>query len=191
MTPEQHARAVHGLCKHEHKFCAYNYKLWCRLFSAAALGLSIASKLASSSTMAEEEKRPLYSSEKEEEGYGSGSSTSLEGEEAKPLLPDPSVEVETTGFFHKYSHLIPGYATLQLLRKARPYALYVLFAMLIAYLLNQLDRYTLPITATSVGIDLRYGDKSCMVNPSVTSQMLNESRLHDNFTATCTSNDYV
>ena len=63
-----------------------------------------------------------------------------------------------------YAHRksIPGYGFIQMVRHVRIYALYVLLMMLIAYLLNQLDRYTLPIVTTSVGYDLKYGDIVCM-----------------------------
>ena len=82
---------------------------------------------------------------------------------------------------------IPGYGMVRMVRQARVYALYVLAAMLVVYLLNQLDRYTLPIVTTSVGADLRYGYKTCQVNPHVTSKMLNESGHEDNFTDHCTT----
>ena len=84
---------------------------------------------------------------------------------------------------------IPGYGTLHLLRKAKPYALYVLLAMLIAYLLNQLDRYTLPVVTSHSGPELRYGDKNCQVNIGVTAAMWNESMLPRNVTDLCTSKD--
>lgn len=45
--------------------------------------------------------------------------------------------------------------------------LYVLLIMLFVYLLNQLDRYTISITAKYVGQDLGFGDLDCMPNISV------------------------
>lgn len=44
------------------------------------------------------------------------------------------------------------------------YSIYVLIILLIAYLLNQLDRYTLPIVTSQMAQDLHYGDQVCMVN---------------------------
>ena len=82
---------------------------------------------------------------------------------------------KATNFFYKHREIIPGYGMWQLLRKGGVYPLYVLFALLVAYLLNQLDRYTLPVVATAVGGDLHYGDKGCEVNPHVSSHIFDES----------------
>jgi hypothetical protein len=57
-------------------------------------------------------------------------------------------------------------SALQLLREANRYAypIYVVFILLAAYLLNQLDRYTLSIVAKPLSQDLKFGDKSCLAN---------------------------
>ncbi|XP_074655462.1 MFS-type efflux pump MSMEG_3705-like [Tubulanus polymorphus] len=54
------------------------------------------------------------------------------------------------------------------LRRAGLYSLYVLLLLLIAYLLNQLDRYTLAIVSTPIAQELHYGDEVCMPNTSYT-----------------------
>ena len=92
------------------------------------------------------------------------------------------------GFFYKHREVIPGYGMGQMLKKAGLYSLYVLFALLVAYLLNQLDRYTLPIVATAVGRDLKYGDKGCEVNPHVSSHIFEESNA-THLKKLCTSDD--
>ncbi|XP_077986710.1 MFS-type efflux pump MSMEG_3705-like [Glandiceps talaboti] len=47
------------------------------------------------------------------------------------------------------------------------YAVYVLILLLIAYLLNQLDRYALAIVTQPMAQDIHYGDQSCLKNNSV------------------------
>ena len=85
---------------------------------------------------------------------------------------------------------IPGYGVLRMLKQGSVYSLYVLMALLMVYLLNQLDRYTLPIVTTSMGPDLRYGDKTCQINPHVNSTMLVESGYYKNFTKNCASKSF-
>lgn len=63
--------------------------------------------------------------------------------------------------------LIPFYGVYKLITKAGPYPLVVLMLLLLAYLHNQLVRYTLSITAAEVAGDLHYGNKSCAVNRHV------------------------
>jgi len=63
--------------------------------------------------------------------------------------------------------LIPFYGVYKLITKAGPYPLVVLLFLLFAYLHNQLVRYTLSITAKEVAQDLKYGNKSCMINRDV------------------------
>jgi hypothetical protein len=46
--------------------------------------------------------------------------------------------------------------------KASPYSLYVLLVLFITFMLDQLDRFALPITSIEVAQDLKYGDKSCL-----------------------------
>ena len=60
--------------------------------------------------------------------------------------------------------LIPFYGLYKLVTKAGPYPLLVLLLLLLAYLHNQLIRYTLPVTAVEVAGDLHYGNKSCSLN---------------------------
>ncbi|KAJ8300638.1 hypothetical protein KUTeg_022157 [Tegillarca granosa] len=57
-----------------------------------------------------------------------------------------------------------------------PYNIYVLFLLLVTYLLNQLDRYMLPITTKSVAQDIHYGDQVCMVNTSFTSAEIGDTK---------------
>ena len=56
-----------------------------------------------------------------------------------------------------------------LLRSARPYSLYVLLILMVVYLLNQLDRFVLGIAGKSLSTDLKFGDRSCFLNISGTS----------------------
>ena len=51
--------------------------------------------------------------------------------------------------------------------KVRPYSFWVLLLLLLAYLFNQLDRYMLAITISDVAQELKFGDKGCMKNKSV------------------------
>lgn len=53
-------------------------------------------------------------------------------------------------------------------KDVRPYSVYVLVLVLLAYLLNQLDRYMLAITAKPMAQEIRYGDQDCMVNTTFT-----------------------
>lgn len=46
--------------------------------------------------------------------------------------------------------------------KAGGYAVYVLFLLLGAYLLNQLDRYALGATSQPMAQDIHFGDKGCL-----------------------------
>ena len=125
------------------------------------------------------EKRPLLKAEEAENGtdsktqiqaeYGSSSSSEQgvgrEEQEAEPV-PIPKFITGIPCLVTVYTNRarIPGYGLWRLLRKASLYSLYVLFIMLCAYLLNQLDRYTLPITAKYVGFDLKFGDLRCLPN---------------------------
>ncbi|KAK3087414.1 hypothetical protein FSP39_005573, partial [Pinctada imbricata] len=58
---------------------------------------------------------------------------------------------------------VPWYKTIT------PYNVYVLLLLLLTYLLNQLDRYMLAITAKSMAQEIHFGDKACMVDPSFSS----------------------
>ena len=46
--------------------------------------------------------------------------------------------------------------------KAGGYAVYVLFLLLAAYLLNQLDRYALAVSSQPMAHDIKFGDKGCL-----------------------------
>ncbi|XP_013388870.1 protein spinster homolog 1 [Lingula anatina] len=64
------------------------------------------------------------------------------------------------------------------LRSASLYSLYVLLLLLIAYLLNQLDRYTLAIVTQPMAQEIHYGDHGCLDNT--------ENVTHkENSTVTC------
>lgn len=54
------------------------------------------------------------------------------------------------------------------LRSATPYSLYVLALLLMAYLLNQLDRYALAIVAVPMSQEVHFGDHGCLKNDSFT-----------------------
>lgn len=49
------------------------------------------------------------------------------------------------------------------------YSSYVLLLMLLTYLLNQLDRYMLAITAQPLASDVHFGDLACMINKTLPS----------------------
>ena len=98
------------------------------------------------------------------------------GEEEETVIP-PSAPYDSTvqqgddevppdnkclRFLYVHRKSIPGYGLINMVRHVKVYALWVLLLMLVAYLLNQLDRYTLPIVTKSAGYDLKYGDVICM-----------------------------
>lgn len=70
---------------------------------------------------------------------------------------------------------------IEVFRQAKAYSLYVLFAMLVVYMLNQLDRYALSITSVEIAQSLKYGDKSCLPLPGFSK---NISNLCKNLTQT-------
>ena len=45
---------------------------------------------------------------------------------------------------------------------AKAYSLYVLLVLFLTFMLDQLDRYALPITSIEAAQDLKYGDRSCL-----------------------------
>ena len=69
-------------------------------------------------------------------------------------------------------NVLQGYV--QVFRKASGRSLYVLVVLLFVYLINQLDRYALPITAKPMAQELKFGDKSCMLLPNATDKKSNE-----------------
>ena len=66
------------------------------------------------------------------------------------------------------------------IRKAGLYAMYVLLLLLMAYLLNQLDRYCLAICTEPMAQEIGYGDKSCLALTNVSKDILPDI-------STCTS----
>ena len=134
--------------------------------------------------MADEEKQTLLPAEQK---INEGKYGGVEPEAGETSETSPS---DVKGFLHRHKEKIPGYGMLQLVKQGGVYSLYVLLALLVVYLFNQLDRYTLPIVTTSVGRDLRYGDKTCQSNPHVNSSLLEEAKSLFNFTADCGSADF-
>ena len=112
------------------------------------------------------------SSREENEGLLDYESVDEEDPVRAPPPPYGSTQVPNDGnrlsFLYHNRERIPGYGVFIMVRKVRLYALYVLLMMLIAYLLNQLDRYTLPIVTKSAGYDLKYGDLICMETHNTT-----------------------
>ena len=86
---------------------------------------------------------------------------------------------------------IPGYSLIKLVRRASLYSLYVLFVLLMAYLLNQLDRYTLPIVTSKAGYDLKYGDVVCMTNTQVSAEEFEEYNVSAAVKKICSNESYV
>lgn len=96
--------------------------------------------------------------------YGS-SNSSEDGSPTEPEpVPDCIADTPLLVKIYRGRSRIPGYGLWRLFRQASAYSLFVLFVMLMAYLLNQLDRYTLPITAKYVGFDLKFGELRCLPN---------------------------
>ncbi|GFO37454.1 cis,cis-muconate transport protein muck, partial [Plakobranchus ocellatus] len=78
--------------------------------------------------------------------------------EDEPLLQDHGNASQNEG---------TGHSSRAWWKNVRPYSLYVLFTLLLAYLFNQLDRYMLAITITPLSQDLQFGDMKCFRNDSV------------------------
>ena len=74
------------------------------------------------------------------------------------------------------------FSSIQVIRRAGFYPLYVLFMLLAAYLLNQLDRYTLAIVAKPVAQHLKFGDQACMADSSNPFYSNYSSRFKNNCT---------
>ncbi len=111
-----------------------------------------------------------------------------------PASPEPSKFDRptgvVTGFLYDHRASIPGYGMIRMVKGVSVYALYVLVAMLMAYLLNQLDRYTLPIVTSQAGYDLGYGTEICMANKNLTSTLLEENGIFKNATDICKNESY-
>ena len=124
-----------------------------------------------------------------------------EDDETDPLLKgtDSSSEdkpkADDGKIFGISKSLIPFYGLYKLITKAGFYPLLVLLLLLLAYLHNQLIRYTLPVTAVEVAGDLHYGNKSCSLNrdklDKITSQFPNNVSKYsiDDWDDNCTSDD--
>lgn len=93
-------------------------------------------------------------------------------------------------YLYNHRTSIPGYGLLKLAAGSSVYSLYVLGVLLMVYLLNQLDRYTLPIVTTHAGYDLKYGDQFCMVNRTITQDTLDEFNITTDTTSICTNESY-
>lgn len=136
--------------------------------------------------MSEEDERQQLIEGKESPSPPYGSEDSLS---PNPEMPErPSNPVSAWMYDHRAS--IPGYGMLKLMRGASIYSLYVLFILLLAYLLNQLDRYTLPIVTTSAGYDLQYGDRVCMKSRMLPQKVFDEFHVTKNITDICSSESY-
>lgn len=94
------------------------------------------------------------------------------------------------GYIYDHRSSIPGSGMLMLLKGSSVYALYVLLILLMAYLLNQLDRYTLPIVTPFAGYDLKYGDLACMKNRQVDQSVFDSLNITSNLTDICTNKAY-
>ena len=55
---------------------------------------------------------------------------------------------------------------------ASKYSIYVLFLLLLSYLLNQLDRYTVGVTSIPMAQDIHFGDKGCLPLNNETSKAI-------------------
>lgn len=83
-----------------------------------------------------------------------------------------------------YTH-IPGYGFFRLVKNASIYSLYVLLLLLAAYLLNQLNRFTLPVTTKAVAQDVHYGSMSCMIKGPVEKNRCIPEDVRHNLTNIC------
>ncbi len=112
--------------------------------------------------------------------YGAAAASEEEAESSpQPVMKD-------SGFMYRHRDKIPGYGVYRMVRGVKPYAHWVLLMMLLVYLINQLDRYTLPIVVTEVGYDLHYGNEVCMVNREL-NQTLMDAAI--NITKRCTADN--
>jgi hypothetical protein len=102
--------------------------------------------------------------------------------------PSPPPRNAVLEFFSTHRASIPGYGMLKMLKGSSLYSLYVLFILLMVYLTNQLDRYTLPIVTSSSGYDLQYGDVYCIKNKQIPASAFD--KYHINTTSVCGKKDY-
>lgn len=124
----------------------------------------------------EEKKNLLVNEEKKDLSYGT------ENTQQQPEAYIRETHVIEGSFLYRHRTKIPGYGVYRMLRSVHPYAHWVLFMMLMVYLINQLDRYTLPTVVKEIGYDLEYGDKQCMPNRNISSEILDAA---GNLTAMC------
>lgn len=89
--------------------------------------------------------------------------------------------------FYKY---LPGYGVFRLLKNASLYSLYVLLLLLAAYLLNQLNRYTLPVTTKAVAQVVHYGSQSCMISGATESNGWISPQERKNLSNICSNKNY-
>ena len=75
------------------------------------------------------------------------------------------------------SHCYKGFIIIIVLLQASAYMIYVLLIMLAVYLMNQLNRFTISITAKYVGADLDFGTRACIPNVSFIKDALHEEGL--------------
>lgn len=120
--------------------------------------------------MSSEKKSLLAEEEKADKGeqpqvdYGSSSSSGSVESAVEDIPPDCIVNSPFLVKIYLNRKRIPGYGLWSLLRQASLYSIYVLIVLLIVYLLNQLDRYTLPITIKYIGFQIGFGNLSCLPN---------------------------
>ena len=131
----------------------------------------------------EEEKKKLLGSadiqesSRDHDSYGSTNPLDEDAAAGGGGKAEDSFHSDNAAVMYMYTHRarIPGYGVLQIVKKGSVYSLYVLFVLLMVYLFNQLDRYTLGIVTSSIGPELRYGDHSCLPMLNVNNSFLNES----------------
>lgn len=147
----------------------------------------------------EDERQQLIKGEESPVPYGSEDSDPPRGGAGEPPPVYAETVTETTStrpsngclaWLYDHRTSIPGYGMLKLVRGASIYSLYVLFVLLMAYLLNQLDRYTLPIVTSDVGYDLNYGDKICMKNRRLSQDIFDDFNITSNITDICSNEAY-
>ena len=128
------------------------------------------------------ESKKLLDGEEYRGDYGSDESTSPSGKQSPP---NPILN-----FFSTHRTSIPGYGMLKMIKGSSLYSLYVLFILLMVYLTNQLDRYTLPIVTSSSGYDLQYGDVYCIKNKQIPAKLFKEYDIPKNITDICGNKKY-
>lgn len=133
------------------------------------------------------ETKKLLDDEEASGPYGSNEALSSPPVGKRPSSPPRNRLVV---FLSTHRSSIPGYGMLKMLKGSSLYSLYVLFILLMVYLTNQLDRYTLPIVTTSAGYDLQYGDRYCFKNRQLPSKVFKEYDIYENITDICGDENY-